>query len=193
MLVADPRKHASLAAFLESVVSEVIAPTGLNVHHLRGIEGALDPSAPVLGQRRYVRFASGACKASIARVPLRWDTGYHWCDYVPDYRTDLYQFHLRRMDIDLSLKRLRITRAMPWSERALLHWGHRQRQSDEERIREEFEGPDEHFRTHGAAPFAFEPDIQRLRESLRHQHGFHIGEFFRGPIAEVPEVFFGRL
>src|ERR1051326_102476 len=139
MLVADPRKHASLGAFLASVTSEVIAPTGVNVHHVRGMEDPVDLNAPILGQRRYVRFASGVCKPSVARVPLCWVPGFHWCDRVPDYRTDLYQFHLRRMDITTSLERLRVTRAMPWSERALCNWGFRQRQTDEERIREEVE------------------------------------------------------
>lgn len=194
MLVADPAKHASLSSFLAVTQDDVIAPTGLNVHHLRGVEGPIDLSAPILGQRRFVRFASGACKPSIARVPLRWVPGFHWCDRIATYRSDLYQFHLRRMDIGVSLARLQLTREMPWSERALQHnWARRQRQSDEERIREEFEAPDEQMSAHGPAPFVFDADIKRLVDSLRSHEGFQVGEFFRGPIVEVPDGLHGLI
>ena len=193
MLVADPRKHASLASFLASTRSDVIAPVGLNVHHLRGIEAPIDLTAPILGQRRYVRFASGVCKPSIARIPLLWGPGFHWCDHAKDYRSDLYQFHLRRMDLALSLKRLQLTRGMAWSEQALRHWAPRQRQTDEERVREEFDGPAEDFRTHGAAPFEFHTEMKRHFDSLRLCDGLYRGEFFRGPITRVPEAFFGLI
>jgi Glycosyl transferase family 2 len=49
MLVADPRLHASLASFLAGTNSDVIAPIGLNVHHLLGFEPPIDLSAPNLG------------------------------------------------------------------------------------------------------------------------------------------------
>jgi hypothetical protein len=194
MLVADPRIHASLGSFLASVESDAIAPIGLNVHQLLGTEAAIDLRAPILGQRRFARFASSMCKPSIARVPLVWVPGFHGCDRIPDYRADLYQFHLRWMDLDASLDRLRLTRSMAWSERALQHnWAPRQRQSDEERIREEFEAPAETVRTHGAAPFTFEVQMKRLLDSLRAHGEFHEVDAFRGPIAEVPEAFFGLI
>ena len=112
MLVADPRVHISLAAFLAVVGSDVIAPTGLNLHHLGDIEAPIDLDVPILGQRRYARFASSMCKPSIARVPLLWVPGFHWCDRIPDYRADLFQFHLKSMDRDASLRRLQFTRSM---------------------------------------------------------------------------------
>jgi hypothetical protein len=193
MLIADPRKHASLVAFLAAAESPIIAPTGLNVHHLRGIEPPLDLKAPILGQRRYVRFAMGACKPSIARVPVRWTPGCHWCDQMPDYRTDLYQFHLRRMDINLSLERLRITRGMAWSERARFGWGHAQNQSDEERVRESFEVPEQYFNTHGVGPFIFETQIKHVSEDMRLNGRLTWGSLPPNPIAEVPAAFFGLI
>jgi len=194
MLVADPLKNASLGSFLGTVKSDVIAPIGLNLHHLRGIEASIDLDAPILGQRRHVRFGSGACKPSIARMPLQWVPGFHWCDRIPDYRTDLYQFHLRRMDIAVSLARLQLTRSMPWSERALRrNWAERQRQSDAERIQEEFEDPAKYFESHGAVPFEFAAEMKRLADSVRLDGGFYAGDFFRGPIAEVPEALFGLI
>jgi hypothetical protein len=194
MLVADPRKHASLGGLLASVESEVIAPVGLNLQHLPGIEAPIDVEVPILGQRRHVRFASGMCKPSIARVPLIWVPGFHWCDRLPDYRADLYQFHLKWMDMGASLGRLRLTREMAWSERALRNnWARRQRQSDDERIREDFEGPANHVKTNGVAPFMFETEMKRHFESLRLYDGLYQGDFFRGPIAVVPEAFFGLI
>ena len=46
MLVADPQKHASLASFLTAANSDVIAPIGLNVHHLPGIEAPIRFGCP---------------------------------------------------------------------------------------------------------------------------------------------------
>jgi hypothetical protein len=193
MLVADPRKHASLTTFLTVTQSNVIAPTGLNIHHLREIEAPIDLNAPILGQRRYVRFAAGMCKPSIARVPLLWLPGFHTCDRIPDHRTDLYQFHLRRMDISTSLERLRTTRDMAWSERERRSRGESWRQSDEERVRKEFDCPDQLVKTYGIAPFEFEIEMQRRSDSLRLRDGFYRGEHYRGPIAEVPDAFFGLI
>jgi hypothetical protein len=193
MLVADPRKHASLAAFLEAVDSDVVSPTGLNVQHIIALEAPIDLNAPILGQRRYVRFASGMCKPSISRVPLLWMPGFHWCDQLSEHRTDLFQFHLRRMDVNISLERLRTTREMAWSEQALLAGGESWRQADEERVRVEFEIPAELARTHGLVPFEFENEMKRRFDSLRLQDGFYKGEHFRGLITEVPETFFGLI
>lgn len=193
MLVADPRQHESLAAFLAAVESDVISPLGLNIHHLMGVEAPINLDMPILGQRRYVRFASGACKPSIARVPLIWMPGFHWCDRVPDHRTDVYQFHLRRMDATTSLDRLQVTRSMAWSERALRSWGKGQRQSDADRIRTDFTDPADFVKTHGTAPFIFDAEIKRRSESLHRHNGFYMGEHFHGPITQVPEALFGLI
>jgi hypothetical protein len=112
MLVADPREHVSLASFLVATRSEVIAPTGLQLLHLPGIEPPIDLSAPILGQRSYVKFRADLCKPSITREPLHWDLGFHFCDRMPDYRTDLYQFHLSGMDAAVARERWELTRTM---------------------------------------------------------------------------------
>jgi len=194
MLVADPRKHTSLTGFLAEVDSPVIAPVGLNLQHLPGVEAPIDLASPILGQRRHVRFASGMCKPSIARVPLLWVPGFHWCDQAPDYRTDLYQFHLKWMDMGTSLERLHLTRQMAWSDRAIQNnWARRQRQSDEERIRDDFESLIDQVEINGVAPFIFESEVKRHSDSLRLHEGLYQGDFFRGPIAGVPEAFFGLI
>lgn len=194
MLVADPQIHSSLAGFLGTVKSDVIAPVGVNLHHLLGTEPAIDLALPILGQRQYGRFASSMCKPSIARVPLHWVPGFHWCDQMADYRSDLYQFHLKWMDLEASLGRLRLTRSMAWSARALHHnWAPRQRQSDQERIREEFEAPAQSVTAHGAMPFEFADEMKRLAASVHLRDGHYQGDAFRGPVVRVPEVFFGLI
>jgi hypothetical protein len=194
MLVADPRIHLSLGSFLATVESDAIAPIGLNVHQLLGTETPIDLQAPILGQRRFARFASSMCKPSISRVPLLWVPGFHWCNRIPDYRNDLFQFHLKWMDLGASLGRLELTRSMAWSERALHHnWAPRQRQTDDERIREEFEGPAESVKINGAAPFMFDAEMERLLGSVRLRDGHYQGDAFRGRVVEVPSAFFGLI
>jgi hypothetical protein len=194
MLVADPRDHVSLASFLAATGSEVIAPTGLLLLHLPGIEPPIDPSAPILGQRRYVEFRAGMCKPSIARVQLHWTPGFHSCDRMPDYRTDLYQFHLVAMDADVARGRWQLTRTMEWSERALSHgFAPHQRRPHGERFHRLFEVPAEHIKTHGAAPFAFEADLKRVVDTIHMVNGFYQSDFFRGSIAQVPAAFFGLI
>ena len=191
MLVADPRKHVSLTDFLAVTGSEVIAPMRLNLQHLLGIEAPIDLAESILGQRRHVRFALGMCKPSIARVPLIWVPGFHWRDRMPDYRADLFQFHLKWMDMGASLERLHLTREMAWSERALpSNWARRQRQSDEERLREDFKEVTNRFKTDGVRLFIFDSEMKRHCDSLRPNDGLYQGDFFRGPIAKVPEAFF---
>jgi hypothetical protein len=194
MLIADPRIHTSLTSFLADVRSEVIAPVGVNVHHIVGSEPPIDLTNPILGQRRFVRFAVSNCKPTIARVPLSWVPGFHWCDRMPDYRMDLFQFHLKRMDMALSLERLRLTRSMEWSERALRSdWASDQRVNDEQRIHLEFSGPASEVRANLVAPFDFEKEVRRHHDSLRPRGGFIAGDFFRGPMTLIPDAFFGLI
>ena len=91
------------------------------------------------------------------------------------------------------MERLHLTRGMAWSERALDSFGPRQRQSDEVRMREEFDDPTQTVKEHGAAPFSFETEVKRHYSSLRLSDGLYQGEFFRGPITQLPEAFFGLI
>jgi hypothetical protein len=119
ILLADPQRHASLAAFLDAVPDDFIAPAGVHVLHDFETEPALDPSAPILAQRRFVEFGSGMCKPMIGRVPLAWDVGFHGSDQRPAYRPDLIHFHLGDVDRDIALHRLALTRAITWSDASL--------------------------------------------------------------------------
>jgi Glycosyl transferase family 2 len=192
MLVADPVKYSSLPELLAAVKSDVIAPTGLMLQQLMDFEPPIDLSRPVLGQRRYAFFGSSMCKPLIARVPLRWAPGFHWCNQAPDFRADLFQFHLKRMDIGVFMARLKLTRGMDWSERALAAFGRHQRTSDADG-RKRFENPMKQFRACGPAPFAFTSELDRVVRGMTQADGIYRIEEFVGPIAAIPEAFFGLI
>jgi hypothetical protein len=194
MLLADPRQHGSLGGYLAASASELIAPTGLHMLHVPQLEPPLDPAAPILGQRRFVWFGAGMCKPTITRVPVRWQPGFHCCDRMPDYRADLYQFHLATVDLEASLARLRLTRAMAWSDATLAagHGGH-QRASDAEHLQRSFIQPGRYVLTHGAAEFRFDADLRRLIDGITVVDGFYVPRYFRGTIARVPDEFCGLI
>ena len=194
MLLADPRQYGSLGSYLAASTSEVIAPTGLHMLHVPQLDPPIDLAAPILGQRRFVWFGAGMCKPTITRVNLHWRPGYHCCDRMPDYRADLYQFHLATMDMELSLARLQLTRAMAWSGATLEagHGGH-QRISDAEHLQSAFLEPAHLVATQGAAEFRFEADLRRLIDSITVTDGFYVPRYFRGTMARVPDAFFGLI
>ena len=190
MLVANPGNHASLASLLATMEGELIAPIGLNVQYIIGLDKPLDLDAPVLGQRRHVTFASSFCKPIITRTPVRWSTGFHWCDRIPAYHPDLYLFHLKKMDMQIALDRMRFTREMSWSERALrFGWAHGQRWSDEECRGTMFERWRRALDENGPGPFVFDFELRRLSESLQSSNGLFVGEHFAGPVCLAPTGF----
>jgi glycosyltransferase involved in cell wall biosynthesis len=193
MLLADPALYPSLAAFLAAVPSPVVAPTGLHLFQADH-EPAIDLAAPILGQRRYVWFGAGMCKPAVTRVPVRWQPGYHCCDRLPDYRSDLFQFHLATMDRAISLARLHLTRTMAWADSALRagHGGH-QRISDAEHLHRSYAVPVRALATAGPGAFDFTADLRRLIAGIAHVDGFHVPQYFRGTIACIPERFCGRI
>lgn len=190
ILLADPQRHASLAAFLDAVPDDFIAPAGVHVLHDFETEPALDPSAPILAQRRFVEFGSGMCKPMIGRVPLAWDVGFHGSDQRPAYRPDLIHFHLGDVDRDIALHRLALTRAITWSD-ASLAAGHsfHQRASDHDYLQGSFIRPIRAIRRGVAQPFDFTEELDRLNRVLAKQNGFWLpSPHFRGRIAEIPEA-----
>jgi hypothetical protein len=188
MLVADPARYGGLTAFLSANQAAVIAPTGLNVLHVPAAEPALDLAGPILTQRRHVRFNAGSCKPCVTRVPLRWAPGFHFSDQIPDYRPDLFLFHLGAMDRDITLRRLAVTRSMAWSERAARSWGWHQRVSDAERLERDFLGPARLVAAR-VAPFDFTADLDRLRASVQLRHGHYEFDYFDGTVTVVPARF----
>ena len=190
MLVADPRRHASLAAFLETAPEDVIAPVGLNVQHIPNVDPILDLTGPILGQRRHVEFGVAFCKPVVVRRPVSWAPGFHWCDQVPVYRQDLFLFHLHKMEIDLAVARLNKMLGMTWSARAAsMGWGASQREATPEQRRERLMKKARDLMAVGPEPFQFSSDINRLIRSLHPQDGYWYGEHRAGRFSVVPEEF----
>ena len=113
LLVADPARFASLAAYAEGA-PEVATAIGLDLQHLPDAEPPLDPAAALGAQRRWVRFSGAMCKPALIRRPVRWDPGFHGCDR-PRALAPLYLVHLRYADLGAGLDRLRRTRAQAFA------------------------------------------------------------------------------
>lgn len=127
-LIPDPEQYASLKAFVDEVKEgSTITAIGIDISHVPDIEPPLDLSAPILGQRRWTRFAFPMCKPLVTTVPIRWTPGFHSSDQ--DLHFDrLFLFHLHNFDLPCGLSRLAITRSMPWGDGPADHY---QRWSDE--------------------------------------------------------------
>lgn len=101
-LIPDPELHTGLRAYLRARGdATILAPLGLNVLHEPRSEGGLDPGRPVLGQRRFAKFAPVMCKPSIKRVPAPWAAASHGvkAPFVVD--PELFMVHLKFADLQL--------------------------------------------------------------------------------------------
>lgn len=102
-LVPDPARCSGLVEYLaRHRDAEVIAPVGLNVLHDPEREPALHDGAPVLRQRRLVKYAPVMCKPLVKRVATPWKPGFHGIDQPFEVDPDLWLLHLRYVDLDLS-------------------------------------------------------------------------------------------
>ena len=101
-LVPDPAVHSDLPSFLAARRDrEVVAPMALNVVHVPSVEAPLRADEPILGQRRFAKFAPVMCKPSIKRVPASWRWASHGIAAPFDVDPELYMFHLKFADRDL--------------------------------------------------------------------------------------------
>lgn len=114
LVVADPRRFRDLRAFAAGQRKDVVTAVGLDVQHLAGEEGTLDPSRPIGMQRGWVRFSAAMCKPVFVRRAVRWAPGFHSCDATMQ-TGGLFLFHLRYCDIGLGLRRLERTRAQAFA------------------------------------------------------------------------------
>lgn len=101
LLLPDPALHAGLVDYLAARRDvPVMAPLALNVVQHVDLEGPLDPSRPVLGQRSFAKFAPVMCKPALKRVPAPWTAASHGvrAAYRPD--PELFMVHLKFADRD---------------------------------------------------------------------------------------------
>jgi len=100
-IVADPAKHKSLRHFVAARPGRnAVGVVALNVVHRVGIEAAIDPAKPILGQRRVAKFLPLMCKPSLKWVAAPWAKASHGI-YTPfDVDPDLWMFHMKFADRD---------------------------------------------------------------------------------------------
>lgn len=101
-LVPDPERFDGLSDYLAATASkQVCAPVALNLLHVEQLEGPLDLTQPVIGQRRFAKFVPRMCKPSIKRLPAPWRQEGHSLSHPFRVDPDLYMFHLKWGDRDL--------------------------------------------------------------------------------------------
>jgi hypothetical protein len=99
-LVPDPAKYGGLLDYLRARQDRpVLAPVAVNVLHNPAVEPELDPTAPVLSQRRFVKFAPGMCKPLIKRTPAAWSAGFHGIRHPFQIDSELLMLHLKFFDV----------------------------------------------------------------------------------------------
>lgn len=112
LLVADPLVASDLTEFASISTESVVTSVGLNVMHSPEIEPEINPNLLVSLQRSSLWFVSSMCKPLMVKKPVRWQPGFHSCDARIVFGP-LYNFHLRRYDLNQGLIRLGKTRHMP--------------------------------------------------------------------------------
>jgi SEC-C motif/Glycosyl transferase family 2 len=177
-IVLDPKLEISLKDYLISSDKQWINPIGLNVLHDWPREGPLDLTKPLFTQRAYVQFDHLYCKPTISRVPMRWTVGLHFSARAPCYATDLYLFHLRAMDYDISKARIRNFNSVPLSEDSVRNnYGFYWRMPEQEYLNLFFSMPESEF-TKARSELDFSAELPRINKGS-----------FIGPVARVPSRF----
>ena len=95
-IVADPRRHASLASYIDGLDLPCVTTMGLDVIERDEDRLRIDGSG-LLGQRSYCVRSAAYCKTAIARVPLKWSVGFHHADVRPVFDA-AYLFHMKYAD-----------------------------------------------------------------------------------------------
>jgi hypothetical protein len=191
IIVPAPAHFSNLRTYIEEMTEECVRPIGIDLLHVRSSEPRLDPLRPVLKQRHFGMFRSVLCKPLITKTPIRWLPGFHHCDkfVLPD--PNLVLFHTKSADYESALQRLKITRTMPWSPRALeLGIGAHARSTDEQVTNAQFEEPGRMLKSKGAQEFAgFGSEIEEFRNQLSLIQGFYRCPAFAGQVYKIPDRF----
>jgi hypothetical protein len=190
LVVPDLSMYANLQDYMERREFEYVSCIGLNVVHILSREDPLDLSKPILAQRKYARFGSNQCKASVTRVPLTWSPGFHSCDRAPNFDPNLYIFHNKSMDYNIAMQRQKINRESVFSQRTAqqgmgAHW----RYDVERFVRECFFDPMNVVTNQVVGPFDFSAEIATISVNVREVSGVHYIPMNIQRMVEIPEHF----
>ncbi len=166
-LVADPAKYAGLRDAIAASNAPVLRAMGLDVLHRPAEEPALDMAHPVLAQRRRVKFAKYYCKTLVARVPLRWEPGFHACSIHAEPQPGVFLLHLKYADRDIFARSLAKRRAVARSAQDLEKgFGYQWRMDEAQFLELAYANPALDPPGGDAALEPFEPYVARWREQV---------------------------
>jgi hypothetical protein len=98
-LIPDPARYDGLCDYLAARADRaVMAPLALEVLHHARLEPALDPTRPVLEQRRFVKFSPGMCKPLLKRTTDAWQRAFHEIHAPFEVDPELWMLHLKYYD-----------------------------------------------------------------------------------------------
>lgn len=190
LVVPDPARYADLRTYLNERQFDYASCVGLNVIHILTQEEPLDLAKPILSQRRFARFLSATCKPSVARVPMNWATGFHCSDKPPKIDPDLYLFHTKWMDFNLSLQRHKISREATYSKRTVEQGlGAHSRYGIDRFVREGFLDPVNVLTQKGTAPFDFTAEIAQIEAGSSAGSNIYFIPMNISKLVEIPERF----
>jgi hypothetical protein len=119
LLVVDPALGKDFAEYIDTRIDTVATAAGLNVQFSMFSEKPLVAGRSLFLQRQYVQFDWGYCKTLVSRIPLQWTPGFHGPNVPISLRPDLFLFHLRSVDPDISLGRLKSFNRIQRSQAAI--------------------------------------------------------------------------
>lgn len=106
-IVAPDPQLGTLGEYLDDFDRDFVNCVGFEVLHLKDREPEIDLSCPVLEQRGHWFPNPGYGKPLLARVPMRWEPGFHIrADGRIERDESLFVIHLHRMDYEASFQRL---------------------------------------------------------------------------------------
>jgi hypothetical protein len=193
IIVPDPILYPlGIKQYCKETKETVVAPVGLNLFQAMDREPQIQLASPVLQQRRYCEFASALAKPCIVKEDVIWSPGFHYASKMPHYASDIYMFHLKSIDRELSLAKLSYTRAMPWGDSNIQKGvGRHQRSTDEEHIQLFFERPLRNLLRAGEGDFDFTSEMTQIATATKKDGSYFRHQPFGGKVARIPDRFVG--
>jgi Glycosyl transferase family 2 len=168
IICVDPALNVSLNQYLEKNISPTLSPIGLNVIHNRDAgEKDLDLSLPLFSQRRFVQFDAQYCKPSITSHPVRWGPGFHGLvNEREHFDPNLFIFHLRAFDENLSMKRFETLSKTSLSENMHAKLPNPHFNFSPDKYKSTFFNPTSGFNLNNSDKFDFSSKVETLTYSI---------------------------
>lgn len=128
IVAPDPEKYMDLRDYIDKFQKNCINCTGYELFHLKSLEPPLDFEKPIFIQRLFFYRNKIYDKPLLAKIPLHWTVGFHSAQNCRETDSDLYLFHLHRMDYEFCKMHTLKQSEHKWSKGAIqkrLSWQNR--------------------------------------------------------------------